>query len=67
MSPFERAGDTEESWRRYVVDLRNPHPRLWETEEARAFSEHLHQAEGETRFPDCSWYSIIMLYFQVCA
>ena len=65
MSPFETASDTEESPRRYVVDLKNPHPRLWETEEAHAFTEILHQAEGKIRLPDCSWYPVIMLYFQV--
>ena len=54
MSSFERVSDTEESWRRYIVDLKNPHPRLWDTEEARAFTKNLLQAEGETRCPDCS-------------
>ena len=56
MSSFERAGDTEEFWRRYIVDLKNPHPRLWETEEARAFTKNLQQAEGRTRLLDRSWY-----------
>ena len=65
MNLFERVSDTEESWRRYVVNLKNPDPRLWETEEARAFTKNLHQAEGRIRLSDCPWYRIIILCFQV--
>ena len=49
MSPFE-----EDGWRRYFVDLKNLDPRLWETEEARAFTERLDQAECKARLPDYS-------------
>ena len=54
ISPFERAGDTREFFRRYIIDLKNPHPRIWETEEARAFTRDLQQAEGKIRPPDYS-------------
>lgn len=46
MSRSEAINGSEDFSRRYLIDLKTPRPRLWETVEARVFIETQHHADG---------------------